>query len=89
MTVGCELGVTADTVNEYLKRIRQKYADAGRPTRTKVDLINVPSRTAGCRYPNADPTGSLDPPTATVDRRTPAGRVAGAADDAGRVSPRS
>ena len=38
-TVGRELGVTADTVNEYLKRIRQKYADAGRPTRTKVDLF--------------------------------------------------
>ena len=38
-TVGRSLGVTADTVNEYLKRIRQKYADAGRPTRTKVDLF--------------------------------------------------
>lgn len=37
--VGRALGVTADTVNEYLKRIRQKYADAGRPTRTKVDLF--------------------------------------------------
>lgn len=37
--VGRALGVAADTVNEYLKRIRQKYADAGRPTRTKVDLF--------------------------------------------------
>lgn len=36
--VGRAIGVTADTVNEYLKRIRQKYADAGRPTHTKVDL---------------------------------------------------
>ena len=26
-------------MNEYLKRIRQKYADAGRPTRTKLDLF--------------------------------------------------
>ncbi|WP_132992047.1 response regulator [Gordonia zhaorongruii] len=38
-SVGHELGVAADTVNEYLKRIRQKYADAGRPTRTKIDLF--------------------------------------------------
>ncbi|MFT4126203.1 MAG: DNA-binding response regulator [Gordonia sp. (in: high G+C Gram-positive bacteria)] len=37
-SVGAAIGVTADTVNEYLKRIRQKYASAGRPTRTKVDL---------------------------------------------------
>ncbi len=37
--VGAALGVSAETVNEYLKRIRQKYADAGRPTRTKVDLF--------------------------------------------------
>ncbi|MGW5525163.1 LuxR C-terminal-related transcriptional regulator [Gordonia sp. NPDC003950] len=36
--VGAALGVSAETVNEYLKRIRQKYADAGRPTRTKIDL---------------------------------------------------
>lgn len=37
--VGAALGVSAETVNEYLKRIRQKYADAGRPTRTKIDLF--------------------------------------------------
>lgn len=36
--VSAALGVSAETVNEYLKRIRQKYAEAGRPTRTKVDL---------------------------------------------------
>ncbi|MFM9377471.1 DNA-binding response regulator [Gordonia sp. VNK21] len=39
VSVGQELGVAPDTVNEYLKRIRQKYADAGRPTRTKLDLF--------------------------------------------------
>lgn len=38
-SVGQELGVAPDTVNEYLKRIRQKYVDAGRPTRTKLDLF--------------------------------------------------
>ena len=38
-SVGQELGLSPDTVNEYLKRIRQKYADAGRPTRTKIDLF--------------------------------------------------
>lgn len=39
ISVGQALGVSPDTVNEYLKRIRQKYADAGRPTRTKLDLF--------------------------------------------------
>lgn len=38
VSVGAALGVSAETVNEYLKRIRARYADAGRPTRTKVDL---------------------------------------------------
>ncbi|MFC0313932.1 DNA-binding response regulator [Gordonia phosphorivorans] len=38
-SVGAELGVAPDTVNEYLKRIRQKYADVGRPTHTKIDLF--------------------------------------------------
>jgi DNA-binding NarL/FixJ family response regulator len=31
-------GLTEDTVNAYLARIRQKYAEAGRPARTKTDL---------------------------------------------------
>lgn len=31
-------GLSAQTVNDYLQRIRQKYADAGRPARTKTDL---------------------------------------------------
>lgn len=39
VAVGDALGVSAETVNEYLKRIRQKYAAAGRPTRTKLDLF--------------------------------------------------
>ncbi|GAA1479912.1 response regulator transcription factor [Gordonia sinesedis] len=37
-SVSDALGVTPETVSVYLKRIRQRYADAGRPTRTKVDL---------------------------------------------------
>lgn len=31
-------GLTPHTVNDYLARIRIKYADAGRPARTKTDL---------------------------------------------------
>lgn len=31
-------GLTPHTVNDYLERIRIKYADAGRPARTKTDL---------------------------------------------------
>ena len=32
-------GLTADTVNAYLARIRQKYAEAGRPARNKTELF--------------------------------------------------
>ncbi|MGW6657548.1 response regulator transcription factor [Rhodococcus sp. NPDC055024] len=32
-------GLTPNTVNDYLARIRTKYADAGRPARTKTDLF--------------------------------------------------
>ncbi|PPJ36345.1 hypothetical protein C5E45_20030 [Nocardia nova] len=31
--------LTEDTVNAYLGRIRQKYAEAGRPSRTKTELF--------------------------------------------------
>ncbi|MGI5217323.1 LuxR C-terminal-related transcriptional regulator [Nocardia sp. CA-290969] len=31
-------GLSEQTVNDYLSRIRQKYADAGRPAPTKTDL---------------------------------------------------
>ena len=37
--VAQQLGVQVDTVHEYLKRIREKYADAGRPARSKLDLF--------------------------------------------------
>lgn len=49
-----EMHVQVDTVNEYLKRIRQKYASVGRPAATKLDLfkravedgwISMPHRT--------------------------------------------
>ena len=33
------MGIHPDTVNDYLKRIRQKYIDAGRPAKTKLDLF--------------------------------------------------
>jgi DNA-binding NarL/FixJ family response regulator len=31
-------GLSTETVNVYLSRIRRKYADAGRPAPTKTDL---------------------------------------------------
>ncbi|WP_236581196.1 LuxR C-terminal-related transcriptional regulator, partial [Rhodococcus sp. T7] len=31
-------GLAQETVNDYLGRIRQKYAEAGRPAPTKTDL---------------------------------------------------
>lgn len=33
------MGLQTDTINEYLKRIRQRYAEAGRPAHTKLDLF--------------------------------------------------
>lgn len=36
--VGYELGITIHTVDDYLRRIRAKYADAGRPAHTRIDL---------------------------------------------------
>ncbi|WP_032366050.1 LuxR C-terminal-related transcriptional regulator [Rhodococcoides fascians] len=37
--VAREVGVQPDTVNEYLKRIRDKYAQAGRPASSKLELF--------------------------------------------------
>jgi two-component system nitrate/nitrite response regulator NarL len=33
-------GVAYGTAREYLERIKRKYTDAGRPTRTKLDLVD-------------------------------------------------
>ncbi|MBJ8347597.1 LuxR C-terminal-related transcriptional regulator [Antrihabitans sp. YC2-6] len=37
--VASQTGLAADTVNLYLSRIRQKYAEAGHPAPTKADLV--------------------------------------------------
>jgi two-component system response regulator DevR len=37
-SVAYELGITIHTVDDYVRRIRAKYAGIGRPARTKVDL---------------------------------------------------
>ncbi|OZE92421.1 two-component system response regulator [Rhodococcoides fascians] len=37
--VAREIGVQVDTVHEYLKRIRDKYAHAGRPAQSKLELF--------------------------------------------------
>lgn len=36
--VASSMGISPETVNDYLGRIRLKYADAGRPAPTKTDL---------------------------------------------------
>ncbi len=33
-------GVAYGTAREYLERVKRKYADAGRPTYTKLDLAD-------------------------------------------------
>ena len=37
-TVARQMGVNVATTREYIKRVRQKYAKAGNPLPTKVDL---------------------------------------------------
>ncbi|MFW0784026.1 response regulator transcription factor [Gordonia sp. CPCC 206044] len=60
--VGAALGVTAETVNEYLKRIRHKYAAAGRPTRTKLDLFKRAVEDGWLPAPGADPSSRSGDP---------------------------
>ena len=38
VTVAARAGLSANTVSEYIRRIRTKYALVGRPARTKIDL---------------------------------------------------
>ena len=38
LTVASRAGLSANTVSEYIRRIRSKYAVAGRPAHTKIDL---------------------------------------------------
>lgn len=38
LTVASRAGLSASTVSEYIRRIRSKYAMAGRPAHTKIDL---------------------------------------------------
>ena len=38
VTVASRAGLSANTVSEYIRRIRSKYAMAGRPAHTKIDL---------------------------------------------------
>jgi DNA-binding NarL/FixJ family response regulator len=44
-------GLTPNTVNDYLARIRTKYADAGRPARTKTDLYKRAVEDGGLPVP--------------------------------------
>ncbi len=37
--IGRKLFLTDNSVKEYLRRVRGKYSDAGRPAPSKVDLL--------------------------------------------------
>ena len=43
-SVAHRLGLSEHTVNDYLGRIRRRYAEAGRPVRTRVDLYREATR---------------------------------------------
>ena len=38
VSVAARAGLSSNTVSEYIRRIRTKYAIAGRPAYTKIDL---------------------------------------------------
>ena len=44
-------GLAPQTVNDYLQRIRQKYAEVGRPARTKTDLYKRALEDGWLPYP--------------------------------------
>ncbi|MCP9619532.1 response regulator transcription factor [Nocardia otitidiscaviarum] len=50
-SVARRLGLSEYTVNDYLGRIRRKYAEAGRPVRTRVDLYREAARDGFLRDP--------------------------------------
>lgn len=63
--VAAELGVKRDTVKTYLERVKAKYAEIGRPVRTKIDLNREAVRD-GLMPPlphgdTAEPRASLTP----------------------------
>ncbi|WP_267899325.1 response regulator transcription factor [Nocardia stercoris] len=49
-------GLSEQTVNDYLSRIRQKYADAGRPAPTKTDLYKRAVEDGWLPIPRRPPT---------------------------------
>ncbi|WP_425297431.1 response regulator [Nocardia abscessus] len=50
-------GLSEQTVNDYLGRIRQKYADAGRPAPTKTDLYKRAVEDGWLPVPERHPRG--------------------------------
>ncbi|MGW4090449.1 response regulator transcription factor [Nocardia sp. NPDC004750] len=50
-------GLSEQTVNDYLGRIRQKYADAGRPAPTKTDLYKRAVEDGWLPVPERQPRG--------------------------------
>lgn len=50
-TIASGLGIGVDTVNDYLQRIRLKYAEAGRPTRSKLDFMKRAMEDGFVPYP--------------------------------------
>ncbi|WP_433574154.1 response regulator transcription factor [Nocardia brasiliensis] len=47
-----KLGLSEHTVNDYLARIRRRYAEAGRPIRTRMDLYREATRDGYIRGPS-------------------------------------
>jgi two-component system, NarL family, nitrate/nitrite response regulator NarL len=54
--IAAALGISSDTVNDYLQRIRLKYAEAGRPTRSKLDFMKRAMEDGFVPYPRRQGT---------------------------------
>ena len=55
--IAAALGIGSDTVNDYLQRIRLKYAEAGRPTRSKLDFMKRAMEDGFVPYPRRQRRG--------------------------------
>ncbi len=56
--IGRGLGISVETVNDYLKRIRLKYAEAGRPIRSKLDFPKRAMEDGFLPYPQRGQIGT-------------------------------
>lgn len=67
LQVAEQIGVRPDTARKYLKRVRAKYAAAGRPARTKLELAQIAWAEGYATLGRGAPAGREDASSAPAD----------------------